>query len=51
MLKLIMSAPGLALASRIACLNEPAPLSFVLVTVNVAIGAVNTTAGCVALDL
>src|SRR5262249_20515975 len=33
-----MSGPGLALASTIACCNEPAPLVFVLVTVKV-IGA------------
>src|SRR5262245_19518707 len=36
-LKAIRSAPGLALASRIACLNDPAPPSAVLVTVKVAV--------------
>src|SRR5216117_2826843 len=36
MLNVIVSAPGFALASRIACRSEPAPLSLVLVTVNVA---------------
>jgi len=35
-LKTMSSAPGLALALRIACLSEPAPLSLVLVTVKVA---------------
>ena len=35
MLKTIPSAPGWALASRIACLSEPGPLSFTLVTTNV----------------
>ena len=34
--KVIMSAPAAALASRIACLRLPAPLSFVLVTTKVA---------------
>src|ERR1700730_6400947 len=38
MLKLITSAPGFALASRMACRREPAPLSLVLVTWNVADG-------------
>src|SRR5438309_6957793 len=33
--KAIVSAPAFALASRIACRKEPAPLSVVLVTVNV----------------
>jgi len=33
MLKLMMSNPGAALASRIACLKDPAPASFVFVTV------------------
>lgn len=32
-LNLIVSTPARALASKIACLNEPAPLSFVLVTI------------------
>jgi hypothetical protein len=38
MLKLIVSRPGKAalLASRIACRNEPAPASLILVTRNVA---------------
>src|SRR4051812_44200674 len=36
MAKLIVSAPGLALASRIACRSEPAPLSSVLATVKTA---------------
>ena len=36
MLKAIVSAPGLALASRIACRSDPAPESLVLVTVKVA---------------
>src|SRR5437016_1179065 len=35
MLKAIVSVPGFALASRIACRNEPAPLSLALVTVKV----------------
>ena len=35
MLKSIVSAPGLALASVIACRSEPAPLSLMLVTVYV----------------
>src|SRR5215468_3678732 len=35
MLNAIMSAPGFALASRIACRREPGPLSLVLVTGNV----------------
>ncbi len=35
MLKAIVSSPGLALASRIACRSDPAPESLVLVTVNV----------------
>jgi hypothetical protein len=35
-LKLIVSVPGLAFALRIAWRNEPLPLSFVFVTVNVA---------------
>jgi hypothetical protein len=34
-LKTIVSRPGEALASRIACWREPAPLSLVLVTVKV----------------
>jgi len=32
----MVSVPGLLLASKIACLNEPAPESLVLVTVKVA---------------
>jgi hypothetical protein len=36
MVKSIVSRPGLALASRIAWRSEPAPESFVFVTVNVA---------------
>jgi hypothetical protein len=43
-LKMILSAPRWALASRIACLSEPAPLSPVLVTTNVDAGAVSATA-------
>ena len=35
MLKFMVSAPVVLLASRIACLSEPAPLSSVLVTVKV----------------
>ena len=34
MLKVIVSVPILALASRMACLNEPGPLSLALVTLN-----------------
>ena len=34
MLKAIMSIPLWALASRIACRNEPGPVSLVLVTTN-----------------
>src|SRR6266446_138269 len=44
MLKAIVSVPGFALASRIACLSEPAPLSCVLVTVNVCAVGVNMMA-------
>ena len=44
MLKTIVSAPGWALASRIACLSEPAPLSPALVTTNTDAGAVSATA-------
>jgi hypothetical protein len=44
MLKTMLSAPGWALASRIACLSEPGPLSAVLVTTNVDAGAVGATA-------
>jgi len=36
MANLTVSAPGAALALRIACRSEPAPESFVLVTVKVA---------------
>jgi hypothetical protein len=36
MLKLITSAPAAVFASMIACLSEPAALSFVLMTVRVA---------------
>src|SRR4029079_16310377 len=36
MLKQSVSNPALAFASRIACRSEPAPLSFVLVTAQVA---------------
>jgi hypothetical protein len=36
MLNVIVSAPGVAFASRIAWRNDPAPLSSVFVTVNVA---------------
>src|SRR5689334_8350939 len=35
-LKVIVSAPGFALASRIACRKEPAPLLLVFLTVKVA---------------
>ena len=35
MLKLITSAPDVLLASVIACLSEPAPVSLVLITVKV----------------
>ena len=35
----IASSPGEALASRIACLSDPGPLSLVVVTVNVIPGA------------
>ena len=35
MSKAIVSGPGFALASRIACRSDPAPESLVLVTVNV----------------
>jgi hypothetical protein len=44
MLKTIVSAPGWALASRIACLSEPAPLSPALVTTNTDAGALSATA-------
>jgi hypothetical protein len=44
MLKTIVSAPGLAFASRIACLNEPAPLLPALVTTKMDAGAVGATA-------
>jgi hypothetical protein len=43
MLKLIVCAPEFAFTSRIACVNEPAPLSLVLVTVNVAAQAVGSS--------
>src|SRR4030095_9354113 len=43
-LKVILSAPRWALASRIACLSEPTPLSLVLVTTNVDAGALSATA-------
>jgi hypothetical protein len=43
MLNTMVSAPKCALASRIACLSEPAPLSLALVTTNVDAGAVITT--------
>ena len=43
-LKLIVSEPGLAFASRIACRREPGPLSLTLVTTNVVAGV----AACVA---
>src|SRR5438094_2898555 len=46
MLNAIVSVPGLALASRIACLKEPLPLSFVLVTVNVCPAGLDTMARC-----
>ena len=36
MLKPTVSAPGLALASRIACRNEPAPAFAVVITVKTA---------------
>ena len=36
MLKLMVSRPASPLASKIACLSDPAPLSFVFVTVNAA---------------
>src|SRR5215471_19712825 len=39
MLKAIVSAPAFELAFRIACRNEPLPLSFVFVTTKVAAGA------------
>src|SRR5437773_6288123 len=46
MLKTIVSAPGLALASRIACLSDPAPMVLVLVTVKViGAGVMNTVVG------
>ena len=35
MSKVMVSAPWVVLASVIACMSEPAPLSFVLVTVKV----------------
>src|ERR1700730_8973045 len=35
MLKLMTSVPGLALASRIACLSEPMPVSLALLTIKV----------------
>jgi hypothetical protein len=38
MLNSIVSVPAFAFASRIACRSEPAPLSAVVVTVNVAAG-------------
>src|SRR5437870_225285 len=44
-LKTIMSAPALALASRMACLSEPGPLSLVLVTVKVIGARVITAVG------
>jgi hypothetical protein len=44
MLKMIMSAPGWVLASRIACLSEPAPLSPALVTTKMDAGSVIATA-------
>src|SRR6266496_4760881 len=43
-LNAIVSVPAFALASRIACLKEPAPLSFVLVTVKVCPAGLNTMA-------
>jgi hypothetical protein len=39
MLKVISSAPTLALASIIACLSDPTPLSFTLSTMKVAVVA------------
>ena len=48
MLKAIVSEPGLALASRIACLREPGPLSLVLVTANVAAAASGGAAASIA---
>src|SRR5262245_46708442 len=41
---MILSAPRWALASRIACLSEPGPLSAVLVTTNVDAGAASAIA-------
>src|SRR6185503_10719716 len=43
--KVIVSAPALVFESMIACLNEPAPLSLVLVTVKVIAAACSTTDG------
>jgi hypothetical protein len=40
-LKIITSAPGFVFESRMACLSEPNSLSFRLVTVKLATGAVN----------
>src|SRR5687768_9343246 len=45
-LKVMVCVPEALLESMIACRNEPAPLSFVLVTVKVV--AVVTAVGCVA---
>src|SRR5260370_42451611 len=43
MAKMIESAPGVALASRIACRSEPAPLSAVVVTVKTVEGVVRSS--------
>src|SRR5262249_3639225 len=43
--KLIVSAPGEALASRIACRNEPGPASLALITVKTA-GATRPSRAC-----
>jgi hypothetical protein len=51
MLNAIRSSPGLAFASVIAWRSDPAPLSFVLVTVNVAGPPPVTTVDAVALLL
>ena len=42
MLKVIVSVPVISFASSIACRNNPTPLSFVLVTVNVCPAGLNT---------
>jgi hypothetical protein len=47
MLKFIESAPGFEFAPEIASLSDPAPESFVLVTVKVIDGAVIRMAGAV----